>query len=122
MKNMIVIILVAGIVLGLGVAAYIGFSKPGKYDQFVTCLSDSEVLMYGAFWCGHCEEQKKLFGKSAMYLPYVECSTPDRKQTQICKDENIQSYPVWQFKGNEKQNGFMTLDQLATKSGCALPP
>ena len=37
-------------------------------------LSDEGALFYGASWCSHCQEQKRLFGASAVRLPYIECS------------------------------------------------
>src|SRR3989344_5960179 len=73
-------------------------NAPGKLDTFATCLTDKGAIFYGAFWCPHCQAQKKLFGRSQRLLLYVECSTPDAKgQLQVCKDKNIQSYPTWEF-------------------------
>src|SRR5471030_2574861 len=69
---------------------------PGKYDVFAQCLKDKGATFYGAFWCPHCQAQKKEFGSSVKLLPYVECSTPDASgQTQICIDKGITSYPTW---------------------------
>src|ERR1035437_6515709 len=72
---------------------------PGKYDTFAQCIKDSGATFYGAFWCPHCQAQKKLFGTSAKLLPYVECSTPDATgQLQICIDKKITGYPTWELK------------------------
>ena len=95
---------------------------PGKYDTFATCLKDKGAVFYGAFWCTHCQAQKKLFGTSVKLLPYVECSTADGSgQTQICKDKNITGYPTWIFADNSTLGGEITLQQLADKTSCALP-
>lgn len=99
---------------------------PGKYDAFATCLKDKGATFYGAFWCPHCQAQKKLFGSSAKLLPYVECSTADGSgQLQICKDENIASYPTWKLKDGTtipNENGAgITLETLAAKTSCELP-
>ncbi|HEY4503014.1 MAG TPA: thioredoxin domain-containing protein [Candidatus Paceibacterota bacterium] len=124
-------------VLGLLVAAVVvtiilrstnggGVVTPGKYDTFATCLKDSGIVFYGAFWCPHCQAQKKLFGSSAKLLPYVECSTADANgQTQICKDKGITSYPTWILPDgtlvpNETDAG-VTLATLGAKTSCALP-
>lgn len=97
-------------------------SLPGKYDTFAQCLTDQGAVFYGAFWCPHCQAQKKLFGKSAKLLPYVECSTADaNSQTQICIDKNISGYPTWEFADGERLNGEVTLEQLAEKTACVLP-
>ncbi|MSU60452.1 MAG: hypothetical protein EXS52_00865 [Candidatus Staskawiczbacteria bacterium] len=74
-------------------------TEPAQPDAFAKCLKESGAVFYGAFWCSHCQEQKALFGDSAQYLPYVECSTADGKaQLQACADQKIQVYPTWRFK------------------------
>src|SRR3989344_5457667 len=99
---------------------------PGKYDTLAQCLKDKGAVFYGAFWCPHCQAQKKLFGSSAKLLPYVECSTADANgQTQICKDKGITSYPTWILPDgtlvpNETDAG-VTLATLGAKTSCALP-
>jgi len=97
-------------------------AEPGKYDAFAQCLKTSGATFYGAFWCPHCQDQKKQFGSSVDLLPYVECSTPDgQDQTQICKDKKIQGYPTWEFKDGSRLEGVASFADLASKSGCALP-
>ena len=97
--------------------------KPGKYDQFATCLKDKGVTFYGAFWCPHCQAQKARFGKSQKYLPYIECSTPDgRGQLQVCIDAGIKTYPTWQFgTTSDRVMGEVELVDLASKTQCQLP-
>lgn len=95
---------------------------PGTYDAFATCLKDKGATFYGAFWCPHCQAEKKLFGSSVHLLPYVECSTPDASgQTQICIDKKIQSYPTWEFADGSRLTGEIPLQQLADKTSCILP-
>lgn len=108
------------VVFLVGLKMWIG-SRPGEFDGFAQCLADKHVVFYGAFWCPHCQAQKAMFGNSARLLPYVECSTPDGKgQKQICKEKDIQSYPVWEFSDGSRLSGEQTLDELAAKSGCTL--
>lgn len=93
-----------------------------KYDDFTKCLGEKGAQFYGAFWCPHCQSQKKLFGRSAKYLPYIECSTPDSKdQTQTCKDKKIEGYPTWVFADESRLSGEIPLTQLAEKTTCELP-
>lgn len=122
MKNKTIIIIVL-IIIGLLVALAIRTSRqPGKLDNFARCLKEGGAVFYGAFWCPHCQSQKALFGKSAKFLPYVECSAPDgRGQTAVCKDKKIESYPAWEFKDGSRLNGEISLKQLADKTGCSLP-
>ncbi len=98
----------------------------GKYDAFAQCIKDSGATFYGAYWCPHCQAEKKLFGSSAKFLPYVECSTADASgQTQACIDKKIESYPTWELKDGTRlptENAAgVTLETLAAKTGCTLP-
>jgi len=97
--------------------------KPGKYDKFATCLAEQDATFFGAFWCPHCQDQKKLFGKkSAAKLDYVECSTPDGKdQTQVCIDAEITGYPTWEFADGERVDGVISLEDLSERTSCPLP-
>lgn len=112
------------VIVVLAVAGLYIFSSrnPGKYDQFATCLKDKGALFYGAFWCPHCQDQKKMFGSSAKMLPYIECSLPDASgQTPVCKEKKIEGYPTWIFADGTQESGTLTLAQLAEKTSCALP-
>lgn len=101
-------------------------SMSGKYDAFAQCIADSGATFYGAFWCPHCQAQKKLFGSSAKLLPYVECSPANGQgQTQICKDKNIEGYPTWELKDGTRlpteNSAGVSLETLAAKTSCVLP-
>ena len=89
--------------------------------QFAKCLSEKGVTMFGAYWCSHCQQQKKMFGKAWDEVNYVECSLPGGKaQTEICKQAGIQSYPTWEFAPGDRLSGSLSFEQLGAKSGCAL--
>ena len=95
---------------------------PGKLDTFAQCVTDSSAKFYGAFWCPHCQAQKKMFGKSAKLLPYIECSTPDSKgQLAVCKENNVTGYPTWEFADGSRLSGEVSLETLAGKTSCTLP-
>ncbi len=71
----------------------------GALGDFAKCLGQKGAVFYGAFWCPHCQDQKKLFGDFAKDLPYVECSDASGKeQLKLCADQNIKVYPTWKFK------------------------
>ncbi len=110
-----------GFILVIALIWYVS-SKPGKYDGFAQCLTDEGAVMYGAYWCPHCQAQKKLFGSSWDKVNYVECSLPNGNgQTQICIDEGIISYPVWKFADGKEISGQLSLQQLGSFTGCELP-
>jgi thiol-disulfide isomerase/thioredoxin len=90
-------------------------------DVFAQCISDAGAKFYGAYWCPHCQAQKKLFNNSKK-LPYVECSTPNgQAQTQVCIDAKITGYPTWIFADGSIGDGEQTFEQLADKTKCVLP-
>ena len=118
-------VLIGLLVLGGVVWLIMTPGKPSKYDDFAKCIKDKGVTFFGAFWCPHCQAQKARFGKSAKYLPYVECSTPDsRGQLQVCIDADIKTYPTWEFPvgtTTERVTGEIELVDLAAKTSCELP-
>jgi len=107
-------------VVGVGVLANQP-KGPGKYDTFAQCLRDSGTRFFGAFWCPHCQTQKKSFGSSAKFLNYIECSNPDKSQTQVCIDNKIEAYPTWIFPDQSRLTGEVDFTTLASKSACTLP-
>src|SRR5262245_38289246 len=82
-------------------------------------LADEGAEFYGASWCPHCQEQKRLFGASARRLPYIECSPagPNAPQAPSCNIAGVQSYPTWKIKGRTIVGQVLTLAQLADASG-----
>ena len=115
------ITIVVLIILALS-ASFLVQTGPGNLDSFTQCLKDKGAVFYGAFWCPHCQNTKRLFGASASLLPYVECSTTDGKgQLQVCIDKKVESYPTWEFADGSRLTGERTLQELADKTGCALP-
>lgn len=96
-------------------------ATPGQYDKLATCMKDSGVKFYGAFWCPHCQATKQMFGKSAAKLPYIECSSPDGKsQLDVCKDAQIDGYPTWIFADGSRLSGEQTIETLAERSMCEI--
>jgi uncharacterized membrane protein/glutaredoxin len=82
-------------------------------------LADQGALFYGASWCPHCQEQKRLFGASASRLPYVECSPagPNTPQSPSCNRAGVQTYPTWIINGRAFVGQVLTLAQLADATG-----
>ncbi len=113
----VVIVVAGGISFGIWSA-----SQPGELDGFAQCLKDKKVIFYGTFWCKYCQKQKKMFGRSASLLPYVECSTANGQgMLPICKDNGVTGYPTWVFPNETRASGVVPLTTLAERSGCSLP-
>ena len=105
------------VALHLYFAGYWG-GAPGPEDPWVKGLAEhlskTDAKFYGASWCPHCQEQKKLFGSSGKRIPYVECSPggPQAPQAAVCKEKNINNYPTWIING-QRTTGVQSLDTLA---------
>ena len=115
------------IVIFIGIILLINWqnSLPGKYDNFAQCLVDSEIKMYSAWWCGHCQAQKKDFGRSFKVIEdggaHVECSPNDSKIiSEFCKSEGITGTPSWKLSDETILRGRQSLLTLAQATGCTL--
>ena len=111
------------VVAAFGLAYYLANRSQHTHDAFARCLTDRGVKMYGAWWCPHCVEQKKMFAASFKYVPYVECGIKGEThgQSQVCKDENVKHYPTWQFPPTgERVERIFSLEELSERTGCPL--
>ncbi len=88
-----------------------------NYDLFAKCLAEKKLTMYGADWCPHCQAEKKLFGNSFKYVPYVECPN----NPQLCLEKGVNGYPTWIDAAGNKYEGEQGLNKLAEISECKLP-
>ena len=86
-------------------------------------LSAIGAKMYGAYWCDHCQQQKKYFGESADLLPYVECSPGGQSQPMsgACRENYIKTFPTWVIK-DQRVEAVLSLTELAEMSGFKAPP
>ncbi|MCS7235628.1 MAG: vitamin K epoxide reductase family protein [Armatimonadota bacterium] len=84
-------------------------------------LAASGAKFYGAYWCPHCTEQKRMFGEAARYLPYVECDarSPEGRPEE-CRRAGVRAFPTWVI-GGRKYEGTIPLEELARLSGYPPP-
>ncbi len=100
----------------------VAFAQSTDPDAFAKCLAEKQATMYGSFLCPHCDDQKKLFGSSFRYVPYVECSVRgSRQMTFPCIAAQIRYTPTWIFADGERRTGVQQLKALSEKTGCKLP-
>ena len=117
---------VRNLVLGTGlVTAVVGAWQGGllqppenpELKALAEHLEASGAKYYGAFWCPNCQDQKRLFGRSAKRLPYVEC-TPNGRAGMVafeCVAAEINGYPTWIINGRRYQQ-LLTVEELARYS------
>lgn len=93
------------------------------YTDLAKCLAEKEVNLYSSYLCGHCYQQKRLFGDSFQYIKEIECHPEGKNsQTELCTKKNIAGTPTWIMEPNgvemERHAGFMTIEELEEFSGC----
>ncbi len=113
----------AGGVLAVAALAVFLFGPGGKsqsnpaLDAFARCVAGKGLTMYGAYWCSHCQNEKRAFGDSFKYISYVECADNPK----VCTDKGVTGFPTWIFPDGRKLEGEQGLEGLAKATGCVLP-
>jgi hypothetical protein len=122
-KRYVPVLIVIGIIIAGALLLRYVYSRPGKHDSLAQCVVDSGTKMYSAWWCTHCQEQKRMFGSSFKIIveggAHVECS-PGGTQTfsDFCRNAGITSTPTWVFPDGSMQPGRLPIETIAEKSGC----
>ena len=98
-------------------AAFIFAMPEGGSAAFEAALArhlrDKGAVMYGAYWCPHCTEQKALFGDAAKDLPYVECDPKGMNaRPDLCEKAGVKSFPTW-VMGDKRREGVQSAQALA---------
>lgn len=88
---------------------------------FAKALSAAEVIYFGAAWCPACTQQKQLFADGGQFLPFVEVTKADRTLNEIGVQENIQTFPTWEFPDGTRATGVLSLQELSQRSGVPIP-
>jgi len=85
--------------------------------KFAKYLSQEKIVMYSAYWCPHCHDQKQLFGKRAVEeLKVVECAKDGKNnQYELCQEKGIEGFPSWEIN-NKIYSGTRSLTELAEMS------
>ena len=91
--------------------------RPSPLLPFAQCISQRGVVLYGADWCPHCQQQKLMFGSAISAVAYVECP----QDPQRCLKAGIAGYPTWVLPDGSKLEGTQPLEDLAAATGCQLP-
>jgi uncharacterized membrane protein len=99
--------------------------------QLARHLKQTGAVMYGAYTCPHCCEQKEFFGQqAAAEFPYVECLAGGKNaQVEACQTALAEAekqlgqqagFPTWKING-KYYFGRQTLQELASASGYTGP-
>ena len=105
-------------VTGKGVAPLVTTTSSPATLALADHLTASGAVMYSAYWCPHCHEQKELFGQdAAAKLDVIECATDGKNsQATLCQSKAIEGFPSWEING-QIDSGVKSLQKLADLSG-----
>ena len=86
--------------------------------EFARFLKDNNIVMYSAYWCPHCHDQKLMFGKEAVKeFKVVECAQDGKDNNyKLCQTKGIEGFPSWEING-EIYSGTRDLNDLAIMTG-----
>lgn len=111
------LLLTAILLSGCGEPA--GPKPDGKYAEVAKCLTQKGVIMYGAYWCPHCANQKKIIGDDFQFIHYQECDDAGTGGNhKLCIEKGVTSYPTWIFPGQGNLVGEQQPATLAKLANC----
>ena len=84
-------------------------------DKFAKCLTEKGATVYVSTYCGHCKNQKEMFGDSLRYINQVECT----ENQQLCQEKGIKGVPTWIINGLP-YSGVQSFERLSELTGCSL--
>lgn len=104
--------------LGRGVPPAVTSASTPESIALAEHLTSTGAVMYSAYWCPHCHDQKELFGQeAAAKLTVVECAPDGRgSQKALCDTKKIEGFPTWEING-KLDSGVKPLAKLAELSG-----
>ena len=112
-KTVIFLILLLSVVFLTGCTQ----EADSRADALVSHMEKTGVKMYGAFWCGHCEQQKKTLGESVKNI-YIECDARgDDEQAELCIEKGIEGYPTFELSDGSFISGVHSIDELIEITG-----
>lgn len=115
LRKYFIVIVIGLIIIFSSLTVYSYSKKPGQQNDFVSCLNEKQVVVYGNDFCSYTLHQLGAFGKSKDNLNYVKCY--DNKE--ICDEKNIRITPTWEINGQFYEE-VQSLDRIAELSGCRI--
>jgi len=96
--------------------------KPKATTEFVQCLADAGVIIYGSKTCPACFQLEQSFGGYEIVKPiYIDCSglTSPSERDRCAQEMQTNYIPEIQIKGKLFESG-RSLEILAQATGCQL--
>ncbi len=90
--------------------------SPEELNDFVNCLKEKGMVIYGADWCPYTVQLIDLLGgKEAVGSMYIDCE----EQQELCQEKGIMGYPTILINDN-KYKKERTLSDFAEITGCEI--
>lgn len=118
MNKRVISYIIIAVVLIIALIFFVS-SSFGKVDpisdnnQLAECLTSKEVKIYVSKYCGHCEDQKEMFGSSFEKLNSIDCAD----QPLVCQEAGITGVPNWIING-QSYPGVQSLSKLKELTNC----
>lgn len=112
------IILAALFLINIGIPAISGNSvkditfEDKNLGEFVSCLNEKNVKLYGIGDKSNLGYQSAIFGNYFSEINYIDCAIESEKCTGVI------IYPTWEIKGRPVHGTTLSLEVLSTLSGC----
>ena len=102
------------VVNSLGVPPIVKSKSTPEKIALAKELTAKGAVMYNAYWCPHCHDQKEMFGKEAVEeLNLIECAKDgNNNKRELCEEKGITGYPSWEING-KIESGIKSLEELA---------
>eukprot|EP00668_Euglena_longa_P012027 GGOE01014451.1.p1 GENE.GGOE01014451.1~~GGOE01014451.1.p1 ORF type:complete len:326 (+),score=96.57 GGOE01014451.1:113-1090(+) len=88
-------------------------------NDFARCIGRNGFVMFGSMSCGHCLQQKALFGEAFQFIPFVSCASGSN-----CTQHRVTGYPTWLQLVNDREQqrhvGILSLATLGNLTRCIL--
>jgi len=110
------VIAVASGIIGYGIFWRVA-SNPANAvvdEQIAQCLQGKDIKFYGAYWCPHCQEQKKILGGYLRSIKYIECT----ENPEVCTAAKVKAYPTWVFPDGTRKEGALPFAEILKLSAC----
>lgn len=87
------------------------FKGEDEIVRLTNCLNSKGAEFYGTEICARCEEQMRIFGKTAKSLRHIDCG----KDKEFCP--NLKEIPAF-YIGQKFYYGVINVSEIKKISGC----
>ncbi|MBU1975479.1 MAG: hypothetical protein KKG59_03685 [Nanoarchaeota archaeon] len=105
------------VIIAIVSIASISFPKgdgPEEKELLAKCLTEKGYKLAGTSWCGHCKNQRDMFGEALQFIDYHDCDD----EAEWCQEMGVKAYPTWISPLGTATAGVKDFDLLRQISEC----